>query len=706
LNYIITSLPSHGALSDPCASGINSIPYTLAGNGNNVIYTPATGYAGFDNFTFKANDGGVPPDGGDSNTATFLITVSGCTPAPILANPGPPNEATNVPINAILRWNGSPTLQNGGFETGNFTGWTTVTGPGYAQLEPWTLATVDSGPFHNGVPFEGTYFAQNGFDGIAGLFYDIYKEVAIPAGTTSVQLEWSERLQWDTTLGATIARPYEVTLRPAGGGSPLALLFSTTLPPGTTGDTGYVTHSVDLLAAAPGIAGQTIRINFHEFIPETFTGPAQFDLDGISLTLFDSFSVKKVELGQPSYNKAPHLVGASSSGFTSKDRSAYLAMKEKALASKAVDDANSGTPVNTRQQLDTVFPINVSQPTKTVTHLVDGAASVLVFDDYQLTGSFAQDALNNLGLGFVDVGGDQVAFDTQMDTGIWDLVIYDMAGTSINQSSKNRIMSYIASGGRVLMFWWDMDSDAALAAAFEAAVVADIFSPLPVYGVTPLHSVWTTPNIVNLPLDDTIDVMNDDGDILRPIGGGVILGSFTAGGGTTNNEAMILGNSGRTILHGFSPDEVGYLDGDGSGKIDRVELYENEISFLLGSNPSPATYDVYFDTVNPPVTLIHSGLTGTSCEPVPYPLACGTTYYWQVVATNLSGCQTIGPVWSFTTTTFTGDLDHNCRVDFEDFAIMGQEWHTSGIKADIYKDGNNRVDLMDLAVLADEWLEQ
>jgi hypothetical protein len=36
---------------------------------------------------------------------------------------------------------------------------------------------------------------------------------------------------------------------------------------------------------------------------------------------------------------------------------------------------------------------------------------------------------------------------------------------------------------------------------------------------------------------------------------------------------------------------------------------------------------------------------------------------------------------------------------------MGQEWLTSGIKADIYKDGNNRVDLMDLEVLAEEWLK-
>ncbi|MGA2094345.1 MAG: S8 family serine peptidase [Sedimentisphaerales bacterium] len=76
LNYIITSLPTHGDLNDPNVGIIGSVPHTLAGNGSQVIYTPATGYTGPDNFIFKANDGGVPPDGGDSNTATVSITVN------------------------------------------------------------------------------------------------------------------------------------------------------------------------------------------------------------------------------------------------------------------------------------------------------------------------------------------------------------------------------------------------------------------------------------------------------------------------------------------------------------------------------------------------------------------------------------------------------------------------------------------------------
>jgi M6 family metalloprotease-like protein len=75
LTYIITSLPSNGELSDPGNGIISSVPYSLVSFGNQVVYTPTTGYSGTDNFTFKANDGGTPPEGGDSNIAAVSISV-------------------------------------------------------------------------------------------------------------------------------------------------------------------------------------------------------------------------------------------------------------------------------------------------------------------------------------------------------------------------------------------------------------------------------------------------------------------------------------------------------------------------------------------------------------------------------------------------------------------------------------------------------
>jgi Peptidase C10 family/Carboxypeptidase regulatory-like domain/Spi protease inhibitor len=75
LTYIITSLPHHGTLADPCVGSIGTVPYSLANHGNNVIYTPLVCYTGSDSFQFRANDGGTAPTGGDSNIATVSITV-------------------------------------------------------------------------------------------------------------------------------------------------------------------------------------------------------------------------------------------------------------------------------------------------------------------------------------------------------------------------------------------------------------------------------------------------------------------------------------------------------------------------------------------------------------------------------------------------------------------------------------------------------
>jgi hypothetical protein len=77
LIYIITSLPEHGWLFDPYdGSEIDMIPYTLLNNTSSVTYKPCPYYfEGIDNFSFKANDGGVAPDNGDSNIADVNVVM-------------------------------------------------------------------------------------------------------------------------------------------------------------------------------------------------------------------------------------------------------------------------------------------------------------------------------------------------------------------------------------------------------------------------------------------------------------------------------------------------------------------------------------------------------------------------------------------------------------------------------------------------------
>ncbi|MCZ6699630.1 MAG: hypothetical protein O7D94_11920, partial [Planctomycetota bacterium] len=75
LTYTILTLPTNGTLVDPGLGPIDSVPHALAGSSGLVDYVPDVWTGGGDGFQFDVNDGGVPPTGGDSNTATVSITI-------------------------------------------------------------------------------------------------------------------------------------------------------------------------------------------------------------------------------------------------------------------------------------------------------------------------------------------------------------------------------------------------------------------------------------------------------------------------------------------------------------------------------------------------------------------------------------------------------------------------------------------------------
>jgi fibronectin type 3 domain-containing protein len=59
---------------------------------------------------------------------------------------------------------------------------------------------------------------------------------------------------------------------------------------------------------------------------------------------------------------------------------------------------------------------------------------------------------------------------------------------------------------------------------------------------------------------------------------------------------------------------------------------------LQWSSTDALTYDVYFGTDSPPVTLVADNTTSTSYGLVP--LAPDTSYYWRIEASNLNGSAT------------------------------------------------------------------
>lgn len=77
LTFLITSLPT-STLADSGDGHVivpGDLPYALIGGGNQLTYTSDAGFGGSDPFQYIADDGGVPPEGGQSNIGTVTVNV-------------------------------------------------------------------------------------------------------------------------------------------------------------------------------------------------------------------------------------------------------------------------------------------------------------------------------------------------------------------------------------------------------------------------------------------------------------------------------------------------------------------------------------------------------------------------------------------------------------------------------------------------------
>jgi len=201
------------------------------------------------------------------------------------------------------------------------------------------------------------------------------------------------------------------------------------------------------------------------------------------------------------------------------------------------------------------------------------ATTILLYDDNTINQN-TQTALNNLGLAFTV--GNSSTFNGLLTGSSWDLVIMDVPSNTPSTGFAD-IVNYVNGGGKAIVSFWTLQSEAALQAAFEVAQITTFGTPRDVYSWNVGHPIWTGVST----LTSWTDSWGDDGDAMNAVGSAVALGGFVAAAGTANEGAIILGNGGRTIYNGFLFDEISDANG--------IRLIENEISFLVASVPEPGT---------------------------------------------------------------------------------------------------------------------
>ncbi len=137
------------------------------------------------------------------------------------------------------------------------------------------------------------------------------------------------------------------------------------------------------------------------------------------------------------------------------------------------------------------------------------------------------------------------------------------------------MIDYVNGGGKVVMSFWDLNGEPALASAFDVSVEGSFNTPRDVHAWVASHPVFNSPSAVG-DLTAWSDLWADDGDALNPINRAQELAGFTALP-SAGEAAIVLGNDGRTIYNGFVFDE--FSDSDG------IPLVANEIAYLLGAAP-------------------------------------------------------------------------------------------------------------------------
>ncbi|MHC5157872.1 MAG: hypothetical protein ACYSOZ_07220 [Planctomycetota bacterium] len=382
----------------------------------------------------------------------------------------------------------------------------------------------------------------------------------------------------------------------------MAIVYTFQLQPGTQGDTGYVTHSVDLLDLAPSIAGQTVRINFHEYIPEFYTGPAQFDLDGISLV----------------------CGGQVQPAITQNDVVTPLRSISDIDALSAEYDQIRQQAIDTAQQTRSECVWASAVETQTVSpEISDNNVALAPSDGQIVNGDFETGSFDGWTLTNTTLNGTFVINDGTLDPDSPDNPLPPYSGNYSALSDMHFVGAYtlyqdvvLPSGTTSLTLEWaDMIRN-------HAQIFVDPDQEFRV-------QVWDLNNH-NL---QTLFSTNPGDPLMSP---------------WTERSADLMPFAGQTVRIAFTADVQEFY----------FNVHLDNIRIETGSTPppqtDPITYDVYCG-LNPndpnAWNCVGEGLDTPECDSTPEPnevLRKGRVYYWQVVAKNECG-EVTSPLWSFTT---------------------------------------------------------
>jgi hypothetical protein len=235
-----------------------------------------------------------------------LIVNDDETP-PIPSAPQPADRSTNAPPNLVLSWGTGQgeILANGGFETGDLSGWVQDnSGDGSFVINDGLFDPA--GPENPSPPLEGKFSitTQQGAPGRLVLFQD----VTLPAGALSAVLSWHDHIRNHASLYVEPDQQFRVEIRTTDN-QLLTTAFTTSADLPLLND--WAQRTFDLAS----YIGKTIRI---AFIVQATYGYFNVSLDAVSLWLGNPLpTTYDVYFGaNPNPGVAEYLGNATSNRWT------------------------------------------------------------------------------------------------------------------------------------------------------------------------------------------------------------------------------------------------------------------------------------------------------------------------------------------------------------------------------------------------------
>ncbi len=191
---------------------------------------------------------------------------------------------------------------------------------------------------------------------------------------------------------------------------------------------------------------------------------------------------------------------------------------------------------------------------------------------------YFQRALDNLGLEHTFVTSFYQMGLAMGSGSTWDLIIVNNYADFPDVAMIETLTAYLSGGGNLILGDWIFGdySQRAIARRMGVEFESYLYEPSDFSAGADDHGLFTFPNGI-ASWDWTDDQGERDGQIVRPIDGATALAWYEEYPGAA---AIIQNEAHNTLFNAFQPVNFN-RDSDGDGKLDMVELCENEILYMI-----------------------------------------------------------------------------------------------------------------------------